>query len=91
MGSGFLKECQTGLRRPQVDRSSVFFLVVGILSLSLGVGELIMIRRFANWDITLRGVAGIPGMFLFAGALQLSIASGPVSWRWHSSSACSRP
>ena len=61
-----------------MDRESVVFLVLGILSLSLGLFELIMIRRFASWDITLRGVAGIPGMFLFAGALQLSIASGSL-------------
>ena len=61
-----------------MDRSSVVFLVLGILSFSLGLGELIVIRRSASWDITLREVAGIPGMFLFAGALGLSIASGSL-------------
>jgi len=59
-----------------VDRESVVFLVLGILSLSLGLGVLIVFRRTTNWDITLREVAGIPGMFLFTGAMVASMAIG---------------
>ena len=61
-----------------MDRSSVVFLVLGILSFSLGLGELILIRRCSSWDITLREVAGIPGRFLFAGAMGMSLAAGSL-------------
>jgi hypothetical protein len=57
-----------------VDRESVVLLVVGILSVTLGVGVLIVFRRTMNWDITVREVAGIPGAFTFAGAIAISAA-----------------
>lgn len=57
-----------------MDRESVAFLVLGVLSLSLGLGVLVAIRRTTNWGITLREVAGIPGAFTFAGAIAISAA-----------------
>ncbi len=57
-----------------MGRESVAFLLLGILSLSLGLGVLVVFRRTTNWEITLREVTGIPGAFTFAGAILISVA-----------------
>jgi hypothetical protein len=48
--------------------------VLAIASISLGLGLIIAMRRASNWDVALRRVAGIPGMFLFNGAMLASLA-----------------
>ena len=48
--------------------------MLGVAAISLGLGVIIAMRRASNWDVTLREVAGIPGAFLFSGAMLVSLA-----------------
>jgi uncharacterized membrane protein HdeD (DUF308 family) len=57
-----------------LDTERALLVVLGVAAISLGLGVIIAMRRATNWDVALREVAGIPGAFLFSGAMLASLA-----------------